>query len=118
MLKPSGNGGAEPTGQLAQMIEANFGSVEGMKRRFNEAGAGKIGSGWIFIAVNPTNGGLEIVTLPNNGSIMNQGMSGLIINDLWEHAYCLKYGSRRKEYLENWWNVIDKGRNRQSLAGI
>lgn len=107
MLKPGGNAGVQPTGELAQVIAANFNSVEDMKRRFNEAGAGQIGGGWIFLAVNPINGGLEIMALPNNGSIMNQGMSGLIINDLWDHAYCLKYGSRRKEYLEAWWNLID-----------
>ena len=49
---------------------------------------------------------LEIVSLPNQDSVLVHGTPGLLCCDVWEHAYYLKYRNRRPDYLSAWWNVI------------
>jgi superoxide dismutase, Fe-Mn family len=107
MLKAGGNGGAGPTGRLAERVERDFGSLDGLKSRFAALATGHVGSGWAFLAVDPLNGGLALAALPNNGSIMDLKMPGIMICDLWEHAYTLDRGADRAAYLEAWWNVVD-----------
>ena len=98
-------GGGEPTGAIADQIKKDFGSFEDFKKLFNETTAKQFGSGWGFLVFK--GGKLEIVTKPNQDSPLSDGLYPILGNDVWEHAYYLKYQNRRPEYLAAWWNVVN-----------
>lgn len=100
-----GKGGA-PTGDLAAAITQEFGGLPQLQTAFNRAGAGQFGSGWVFVTVNK-DGKLALIARPNQDSPLMDGASVLMGNDVWEHAYYLKYQNRRPDYLAAWWNVLD-----------
>jgi Fe-Mn family superoxide dismutase len=103
-------GGSQPSGRLAEAIDAKFGSLDALKTKFNEAGVGQFGSGWAWLIVGQ-DGELAIVSTPNqdNPLMDDAPVKGTPIlgNDVWEHAYYLKYQNRRPEYLAAWWNVVN-----------
>lgn len=103
-------GGGAPSGALAQAIDAKFGSLDELKTKFNEAGVGQFGSGWVWLIVDGS-GELAVVSTPNQdnplmGDAPTRG-TPILGNDVWEHAYYLTYNNRRPEYLKAWWNVVD-----------
>ena len=100
-----GRGGA-PSGELAEAIARDLGGFEKMRTDFNAAGAGRFGSGWVFVTA-ARDGKLALTTRPNQDSPLFEGERVLMGNDVWEHAYYLKYQNRRPEYLANWWNVVN-----------
>jgi Fe-Mn family superoxide dismutase len=100
-----GKGGA-PTGDVAGAIERDFGSFDKLKEGFNRAGLTQFGSGWAFVTV-ARDGKLAIVSRPNQDSPLMDGTRVLFGNDVWEHAYYLKYQNRRGDYLAAWWNVVN-----------
>ena len=97
--------GGEPTGAIAAQIVADFGSFEAFKKAFNEAGVKQFGSGWAWAIF--VEGKLTVVSTPNQESPLTQGHYPILGNDVWEHAYYLKYQNLRPKYLENWWNVVN-----------
>lgn len=98
--------GGEPTGEIAAQIAADFeGGFEALKKAFNEAGAKQFGSGWAWVVYS--DGKLKVTSTPNQDSPLTQGLKPIIGNDVWEHAYYLKYQNLRPKYLENWWNVVN-----------
>jgi Fe-Mn family superoxide dismutase len=99
-------GGGQPQGELQQAIERDFGGLDQLQSRFNSAGESVFGSGWVLVAVGK-DGRLELTTRPNQDSPLMEGGRVLFGNDVWEHAYYLKYRNRRGEYLKNWWNVVN-----------
>jgi Fe-Mn family superoxide dismutase len=100
-----GQGGA-PTGEVAEAITRDLGGFDKMRTDFNGAGTRVFGSGWVFVTV--TNAGqLAIVTKPNQDTPLMDGQRVLMGNDVWEHAYYLRYQNRRADYLNAWWNVLD-----------
>ena len=101
----NGRGGA-PTGEVTEAITRDLGGFDKMKTDFNAAGAGRFGSGWVFVTV-ARDGKLALTTRPNQDSPLFEGERVLLGNDVWEHAYYLKYQNRRPEYLANWWNVVN-----------
>jgi len=99
------SGGGEPTGAIADAIKKSFGSFNDLKTKFNDAGTKQFGSGWAWVALK--GGDLQVLSTPNQDNPMSQGLSPIFGNDVWEHAYYLKYNNRRPEYLTAWWNVIN-----------
>ena len=100
-----GKGGA-PTGDLMTAIDRDLGGVAPMQAEFNRRGAGQFGSGWVFVTVDAA-GKLAIVARPNQDTPLMDGQRVLFGNDVWEHAYYLKYQNRRPDYLAAWWNVVN-----------
>jgi len=105
IMKPKGGG--DPTGPIADVIKKTFGNFKDFQAKFNDAGAKQFGSGWVWLAGKPATGEVEIVTTPNQDSPISQGLFPILGNDVWEHAYYLKYNNRRPEYLAAWWNVLN-----------
>jgi len=102
----SPNGGGEPTGAIADVINSNFGSFETFKERFNDAGAKRFGSGWVWL-VRTKDGKFEVMSTANQDNPMMEGHYPIMGNDVWEHAYYLRYQNRRPEYLKAWWDVVN-----------
>jgi len=101
----SPNGGGAPDGDLGSAIDAAFGSFDAFKEQFEAAGVARFGSGWAWLVVD--GGSLKITSTANQDSPLTDGQTPLLGNDVWEHAYYLKYQNRRPEYLKAWWNVVD-----------
>ncbi|MBA3913423.1 MAG: superoxide dismutase [Acidobacteriales bacterium] len=105
IMKPQGGG--EPGGAIGDLIKNTFGGFQEFQTKFNEAGTKQFGSGWVWLAGKPGAGELQIITTANQDNPITQGMFPILGNDVWEHAYYLKYNNRRPEYLQAWWNVVN-----------
>jgi Fe-Mn family superoxide dismutase len=114
IMKP--NGGGAPTGAIAEAINKSFGSFEEFKTKFNEAGAKRFGSGWAWL-VKGGGGELQIMSTPNQDNPISEGHTPLLGNDVWEHAYYLKYQNARPKYLEAWWNTVNWDQINQNFSG-
>lgn len=113
----SPNGGGEPTGEIAQQINQTFGSFDAFRKQFNEEGEDRFGSGWVWLVRNEQ-GQLQIATTPNQDSPIMDGLYPIMGNDVWEHAYYLRYQNRRAEYLNNWWNVVNWSEINRRLQAV
>ncbi|TPN87759.1 superoxide dismutase [Aquimarina algicola] len=106
----SPNGGGTPTGELAEAINAAFGSFDAFKDAFAKAAATRFGSGWAWLCVQQ-GGKVEVCSTPNqdNPLMPNTGCAGTPILglDVWEHAYYLNYQNRRPDYISAFFSVID-----------
>jgi Fe-Mn family superoxide dismutase len=99
-------GGPGPEGELLAAIDRDFGGLDKLKKSFNAAGGRLFGSGWVFITVEP-DGKLAMVSKSNQNTPLMDGKRVLMGNDVWEHAYYLKYQNKRADYLDAWWNVVN-----------
>jgi len=97
----------EPGGALAAALEKSFGSFADFKKKFSDASANHFASGWVTLAHDPHSGALEIVDLKDHETVVPRGMNHLLILDVWEHAYYVKYQNRRPEFIEAFWNVVN-----------
>lgn len=107
----SPNGGGEPTGELAEAINAAYGSYEGFKDAFASAAGSRFGSGWAWLCVHK-GGTVEVCSTPNQDNPLmdvDAGCGGTPILglDVWEHAYYLNYQNRRPDYVQAFFNVIN-----------
>ena len=105
MAPPKSGGGGAPTGAIADQIKTDFGDFEAFKKLFNETTAKQFGSGWGWVVFQ--GGKLKVITTANQDSPLSQGLYPILGNDVWEHAYYLKYQNRRPDYLAAWWNVVN-----------
>jgi Fe-Mn family superoxide dismutase len=90
--------GGAPSGELAEKINASFGSLDEFKKQFKEAGATQFGSGYAWLVLD--NGQLKVVKTPNAANPITNGQTPLLTADVWEHAYYLDYQNRRPDYLQ------------------
>ncbi len=115
----TGPGSSEPQGELSDAITSKFGSIEDFQDKFNAAGAGQFGSGWVWL-VATEGGGLEITSTPNQDNplmdVADVRGTPILGNDVWEHAYYLTYQNRRPDYLKAWWQVVDWNKASERLA--
>jgi Fe-Mn family superoxide dismutase len=98
--------GGNPTGAIAEVINKTFGSFDAFKEKFEAAGVNQFGSGWAWL-VRTKSGEFKITSTPNQDNPMSHGEFPVMGNDVWEHAYYLKYQNRRPDYLKAWWNVVN-----------
>jgi len=102
----SPNGATEPSGELREAIDLQFGSFDNFKREFVDAGVKLFGSGWVWLVCDE-DGKLMILQKSNAGNPLTDGLVPLLTFDVWEHAYYIDYRNRRAEALEKLWAVVD-----------
>jgi superoxide dismutase, Fe-Mn family len=109
LMTPAAQSGS-PSPELLKAITESFGSLDAFKAAFNKAGLGRFGSGWSWLIVD-ANGKLAVTTTPNQDNplmdVAETRGTPVLGNDLWEHAYYLKYNNRRGDYLGAWWQVVN-----------
>ena len=105
-IKPSAS--SEPKGALRDAINRDFGSLAEFKKVFEEEGAKVFGSGWVWLVCSLKNGAnLQVITTTGHDNPLMQQLLPVLLNDVWEHAYYLRYENRRPDYLKAWWSVVD-----------
>ncbi len=103
----SPNGGGQPSGDLADAINKNFGSFEAFLAQFKAAGLAVEGSGWVLLVHNGADKTLQILQAEKHQDLTQWVVTPLLVCDVWEHAYYLKYQNNRGAYLEAFPNVIN-----------
>ncbi len=107
-LTMSPSGSSALTGPLADALKRDFGGVTQFKSSFEEAGQKYFGSGWVWLVREQKGEGrLQIMTTAGHDHPMMKGLFPLLVNDVWEHAYYLKYENRRADYLHAWWPLVN-----------
>jgi Fe-Mn family superoxide dismutase len=108
-------GGVEPDGQLAEAVADGFGSFSDFKAAFSKAATALFGSGWTWLCMDGE-GKLLITTTTGHDNPVSEDLIPLLVLDVWEHAYYLKYENRRADYVAAWWNVVSWGYVSGNLA--
>lgn len=103
----SPRGGGHPTGAIAREIEQTFGGFDKFKRHFTEAADKAEGVGWAILAWVPRSHRTEILQAEKHQFLTQQDQIPLLVLDVWEHAYYLKYKNNRRDYINAWWNVVN-----------
>ena len=103
-LKP--NGGGEPTGKLAELINKAFGDFAKFKEEFTKTAVGTFGSGWAWLVQRP-DGALALVSTANAATPLTGADRALLTCDVWEHAYYIDYRNARPKYVEAFWNLVN-----------
>jgi Fe-Mn family superoxide dismutase len=107
MAPPGKGGGGEPSGMLADGIEANFGDFELFKAQFSAAAKAVEASGWSILGYRKADDRLVILQVENHQKLSQMFDIPILCLDVWEHAYYLKYQNRRADYIKAWWNVVN-----------
>ncbi len=102
----SPNGGGNPTGKVAELIDRDFGSFDAFKEKFTTTATTLFGSGWAWLTQDES-GKLEIVGLPNAGLPLTHGKTALLTLDVWEHAYYIDHRNARPKFIEGFWNKVN-----------
>ena len=98
---------AQPDGALAAAINRDFGSFDAFKAQFIAAAGAVEGSGWGILAYRPDDDALVILQAEKHQNLTQWGVIPLLVLDVWEHAYYLKYQNRRPDYISAFWNVVN-----------
>jgi len=111
-------GGSKPTGMVASMIDESFGSMQGFEAHFHAAASSVEGSGWGILAIEPIARRLMIMQAEKHQNLTAWGVVPLVVVDVWEHAYYLKYQNRRKEYVTAFMGVINWNHANAVLSAV
>lgn len=108
----SADGGGEPSGKLAEVVDDAFGSFDDFKNEFSDAAMKRFGSGWSWLVVDQLGkfdefNKLAVISTANQDSPLMEGLTPILGLDVWEHAYYLNYQNRRADYIAAWWNVVN-----------
>ncbi len=95
-----------PTGRIAELIDAQFGSFEAFQKEFSAKGAGLFGSGWVWLSAD-ADGKLVITQEGNASNPVTKGLKPLLTFDVWEHAYYIDYRNARPGYIGALWSIIN-----------
>lgn len=107
-MAPAGSGGGgQPGGDLANQINQDFGGFDKFKAQFTAAANAVEGSGWALLVWEPEGRHLSILTAEKHQNLTQWGVVPLLVLDVWEHAYYLKYQNQRPAYVEAFWNVVN-----------
>ncbi len=98
------------SGDLLKAIARDFGSFEEFKKQFSDKSVALFGSGWVWLVVDSKTKKLEIIPTKDQDSPLSLGKKPILVIDLWEHAYYLKYQNRRVEFIDAFWNLINWNR--------
>lgn len=101
------DGGGEPGGELSDAIKGDFGDFDKFKAHFSAAANQVEGSGWGILAYRPFDGKLVILQAEKHQNLTQWGVIPLLVIDVWEHAYYLKYQNKRPDYTAAFYNVIN-----------
>ena len=112
----SPNGGGEPTGDIAGLIEKSFGSFAEFKEKFTQQAVTTFGSGWAWLIIDD-NGNLSMTSTSNADTPIKHGQKPLLTCDVWEHAYYIDYRNVRPDYLAAFWNLVNWDFVNEQLAG-
>ncbi|CAM2149186.1 superoxide dismutase (Fe) [Pararobbsia alpina] len=112
-LKP---GGSQPSGKLADAINAKYGSYDKFKEEFTKVAIGTFGSGWAWL-VKKTDGSLDIVSTSNAATPLTTDSKPLLTLDVWEHAYYIDYRNARPKFVEAFWNIVNWDFAAQNFGG-
>ena len=104
-MKPTGGGAA--SGPIAEAINKEFDNFDKFKQQFSAAAAAVEGSGWAILAFNPYFAKLEILQTEKHQDLTQWGVVPVLVVDVWEHAYYLKYQNKRAAFIEAWWNLVN-----------
>ena len=104
-MTPQSSG--NPSGDLLKQIEQDFGGFEAFQKQFSAAAGAVEGSGWAVLGWQPQLGQLLITQVEKHQDLTVWGIVPLLILDVWEHAYYLKYQNRRAEWIKAWWNIVN-----------
>jgi Fe-Mn family superoxide dismutase len=105
-MAPEGEGG-KPSGALKEQLQEDFGGVDAFRDHFGAAAKGVEGSGWGILAWESQGSHLVVLQAEKHQNLTAQGVTPLLVLDVWEHAYYLKYQNKRGDYVDNWWNVVN-----------
>jgi Fe-Mn family superoxide dismutase len=109
------NGGGAPTGKVADLINAKWGSFDKFKEELQKSAVSNFGSGWTWLVQKP-DGSVDIVNTSNAGTPLTTENKALLTVDVWEHAYYIDYRNARPKFVEAWWNVVNWDFVNQNLA--
>lgn len=102
-------GGGQPTGQLAQAINASFGSFERFRQEFTQAALSIEGSGWAALAHSKELNRLVLVQIEKHNANLSPSLSMLLVLDMWEHAFYIDYKNDKQTYVEGFWKLVNWG---------
>ena len=101
------NAGGNPTGEIAEAIDRDFGSFEAFQKQFAGVATGLQGSGWAVLGYDHIAGRLIIQQLTDQQGNVSVDFTPVLMLDMWEHAFYLQYKNVKADYVEAWWNVVN-----------
>ncbi|MFO1446292.1 superoxide dismutase [Bacillus sp. Bva_UNVM-123] len=101
----SPKGGGEPTADIAKAIDHYFQTFDRFQDELSKAAIGRFGSGYGWLVLDGED--LSVISTPNQDTPLKDDLIPLLVIDVWEHAYYLKYQNRRPEFVTNWWNLVN-----------
>lgn len=107
VMCPAAESKQPSSGALFDAIVRDFGSLDSFRKQFSEAAKAVEGSGWAVLAYEPLGKKLLVLQAENHQKLTIQGSIPLLVLDVWEHAYYLKYQNNRASYVDAWWNVVN-----------